>query len=83
MIDPRNRNVVSVADIIQIGVSYNKNLIAREKTPETWEDYLNQSSKGKRLWRIPGPLESALVPAWGLEKTWILPASWLLRSQSG
>jgi len=70
MIDPRNRNVVSVADIIQIGVSYNKNLIAREKTPETWEDYLKPEFKGKKIMADPRPTEiAALVPAWGLEKT--------------
>ena len=70
MIDPRNRNVVSVADIIQIGVSYNKNLIAREKTPETWEDYLKPEFKGKKIMVDPRPTEiAALVPAWGLEKT--------------
>jgi len=70
MIDPRNRNVVSVADIIQIGVTYNKNLIAREKTPETWEDYLKPEFKGKKIMADPRPTEiAALVPAWGLEKT--------------
>ena len=70
MIDPRNRNVVSVANIIQIGVTYNKNLIAREKTPETWEDYLKPEFKGKKIMADPRPTEiAALVPAWGLEKT--------------
>ena len=70
MIDPKNRNVVSVADIIQIGVTYNKNLIAREKTPETWEDYLKPEFKGKKIMADPRPTEiAALVPAWGLEKT--------------
>jgi iron(III) transport system substrate-binding protein len=70
MIDPRNRNVVSVASIIQIGVTYNKNLIAREKTPETWEDYLKPEFKGKKIMADPRPTEiAALVPAWGLEKT--------------
>jgi iron(III) transport system substrate-binding protein len=70
MIDPRNRNVVSVTDIIQIGVTYNKNLIAHEKTPETWEDYLKPEFKGKQIMADIRPTEiAALVPAWGLEKT--------------
>ena len=56
--------------MIQIGVTYNKNLIAREKTPETWEDYLKPEFKGKKIMLDIRPTEiAALVPAWGLEKT--------------
>lgn len=70
MIDPRSRNAVSVTDMIQVGVTYNKNLIAREKTPETWEDYLKPEFKGKKIMVDIRPTEiAALVPAWGLEKT--------------
>ena len=70
MIDPSSRSAVSVTDMIQIGVTYNKNLIAREKTPETWEDYLKPEFKGKKIMVDIRPTEiAALVPAWGLEKT--------------
>jgi hypothetical protein len=70
MIDPRNRNVVSVTDIIQIGVTYNKNLIPTDKTPDTWEDYLKPELKGKKIMADIRPTEiAALVPAWALEKT--------------
>ena len=70
MIDPKSRSAVSVTDMIQIGVTYNKNLIAREKTPESWEDYLKPEFKGKKIMADIRPTEiAALVPAWGLERT--------------
>ena len=56
--------------MIQIGVTYNKNLIAREKAPENWEDFLKPEFKGKKIMVDIRPTEiAALVPAWGLEKT--------------
>jgi ABC-type Fe3+ transport system substrate-binding protein len=70
MIDPKSRNAVSVTDMIQVGVTYNKSLIAREKAPETWEDFLKPEFKGKKIMVDIRPTEiAALVPAWGLEKT--------------
>jgi iron(III) transport system substrate-binding protein len=70
MIDPRNRNVAAVTANIQVGVAFNKNLIAAEKTPNAWEDYLNPEFKGKKFVADIRPTEiAALVPAWGLEKT--------------
>jgi ABC-type Fe3+ transport system substrate-binding protein len=70
MIDPKSRSAVSVTDMIQIGVTYNKNLIAREKAPENWEDFLKPEFKGKKIMADIRPTEiAALVPAWGLERT--------------
>ena len=70
MIDPRNRNVASVTNIVQIGVTYNKKLISPDKAPDTWEDYLKPEFKGKKIMADIRPTEiAALVPAWGLEKT--------------
>jgi iron(III) transport system substrate-binding protein len=70
MIDPKNRNVAAVTANIQVGVAFNKTLIAPEKTPNTWEDYLNPEFKGKKFVADIRPTEiAALVPAWGLEKT--------------
>ena len=70
MIDPRSRNVVSVTNVVQVGVAYNKKLISHEKAPDTWEDYLKPEFKGKKIMADIRPTEiAALVPAWGLEKT--------------
>jgi iron(III) transport system substrate-binding protein len=70
MIDPKNRNVAAVTANIQVGVAFNKNLIAAERTPNTWEDYLKADFKGKKFVADIRPTEiAALVPAWGLEKT--------------
>jgi iron(III) transport system substrate-binding protein len=70
MIDPKNRNVAALTGNIQVGVAFNKTLIAPEKTPNTWEDYLKPEFKGKKFVADIRPTEiAALVPAWGLEKT--------------
>lgn len=70
MIDPQNRNIAAVTANIQVGVAFNKNRIAAEKTPDTWEDYLKPEFKGKKFVADVRPTEiAALVPAWGLEKT--------------
>jgi ABC-type Fe3+ transport system substrate-binding protein len=70
MIDPKTRNVVSVTNIVQIGVTYNKKLISDDRVPDTWEDYLKPEFKGKKIMADIRPTEiAALVPAWGVEKT--------------
>jgi iron(III) transport system substrate-binding protein len=70
MIDPKNRNVAAVTANIQVGVAFNKNLIAPEKTPNSWTDYLRPEFKGKKFVADIRPTEiAALVPAWGLERT--------------
>ncbi|HWP56995.1 MAG TPA: extracellular solute-binding protein [Candidatus Acidoferrales bacterium] len=48
MIDPKNRNIMAVASAIQ-AVAYNKNLIAPEKVPNTWEDFLKPEFKGRKF----------------------------------
>jgi iron(III) transport system substrate-binding protein len=69
MIDPVNRNVVSYTTNTQI-VAYNKNLIAEDKVPTQWEDFLKPEFKGRKFLVDIRPQEVAnLVPIWGLEKT--------------
>ena len=69
MIDPTNRNVVAVLGRIQV-VAYNKTLIAPERVPNKWEDFLKPEFKGRKFLADIRPQEvAALVPAWGLEKT--------------
>lgn len=48
MVDPENRNLVSVASSI-CGVAYNKNRIAAEAVPDKWEDFLKPEFKGRKF----------------------------------
>jgi ABC-type Fe3+ transport system substrate-binding protein len=68
LVDPQLRNLVTMGSNITV-VAYNKKLIAEEKVPEQWEDFLKPEFRGKKfvLDIRPVPL-GMLVPAWGLEK---------------
>jgi ABC-type Fe3+ transport system substrate-binding protein len=69
MVDPINRNVVAMGSGIQV-VAYNKKLIAAEKVPDTWEGFLQPEFRDRKFVLDIRPKDvSALVPAWGLEKT--------------
>lgn len=69
MVDPLTRNTVSVSTIIQV-VAFNKNLLAADKVPNNWEDFLKPEFKGKKFILDVRPHQmAALVPAWGLERT--------------
>jgi ABC-type Fe3+ transport system substrate-binding protein len=69
LVDAVNRNVVAVGSGIQ-AVAYNKKLIAGERVPETWEGFLKPEFAGRKFVLDIRPKDiSALVPAWGLEKT--------------
>ena len=69
MIDPVNRNIVAYTTNTMI-VTYNKNLLAEEKVPSQWEEFLKAEFNGRKfLADIRPQFTSALVPAWGIEKT--------------
>ncbi len=69
MIDPKHRNAIAFFNRFQV-TAYNKNLLASNQIPRTWEDLLKPEFKGRKLMMDPRALSiSALVPAWGLEKT--------------
>ncbi|MFH1560190.1 MAG: ABC transporter substrate-binding protein [Chloroflexota bacterium] len=69
IIDPVNRNVAAPGSSIRV-VAYNKNLIAADKVPNTWEDFLKPEFKGRKFVADIRPDDMAfLVPAWGLDKT--------------
>lgn len=69
MIDPVNRNIVAYTTNTMV-VAYNKNLLAEEKVPSQWEEFLKTEFHGRKfLADIRPQFTSALVPAWGLEKT--------------
>ena len=73
-IDPRmihssERNIVGVTSAIS-AMAYNRKLIAEEKAPAKWEDFLKPEFKGRKFVADLRPLQVAgLVPAWGLERT--------------
>jgi ABC-type Fe3+ transport system substrate-binding protein len=48
IIDPTNRNVISLASTIY-SLSYNKNLIAPDRVPNRWEDFLKPEFKGRKF----------------------------------
>jgi ABC-type Fe3+ transport system substrate-binding protein len=69
MIDPVNRNIVAYTTNTMV-VAYNKNLLSDEKVPSQWEEFLRPEFHGRKfLADIRPQFTSALVPAWGLEKT--------------
>jgi hypothetical protein len=69
MIDPNRRNIVAEASAIQ-AVVYNKDLIAPEKVPNTWEDFLKPELKGRKfLIDIRPHGMVSLVP--GLGEAWV------------
>ena len=69
IIDPVNRNVAAVNSGLQV-IAYNKKLLAADKLPNSWEDFLKPQFKGRKFTADIRPTEiAALVPAWGLEKT--------------
>jgi ABC-type glycerol-3-phosphate transport system substrate-binding protein len=69
IIDPVNRNVIASTSALQV-VAYNKKLIAAEKVPDAWDDFLKPEFQGKKFVADIRPTEiAALVPAWSFEKT--------------
>ena len=69
MIDPVNRNIVAYTTNTMV-VTYNKNLLADEKVPTQWEEFLKPEFQGRKfLADIRPQFTSALVPAWGIERT--------------
>ena len=67
MVDPEYRNVVSVGSAV-CAIAYNKKLVAADKVPNGWEDFLKPEFKGKKfLVDIRPYCVGALVPAMGEE----------------
>jgi ABC-type Fe3+ transport system substrate-binding protein len=68
LIDPQSRNVVALGSNVNV-VAYNKSLLAENKVPERWQDFLKPEFKGRKFAVDIRPIPLAvLVPAWGLEK---------------
>jgi ABC-type Fe3+ transport system substrate-binding protein len=69
MVDPLQRNIVAYTTNTMI-VTYNKSRLADEKVPSQWEEFLKPEFNGRKfLADIRPQFTSALVPAWGIERT--------------
>ncbi len=69
MVYPVERNMITITSNVSV-IIYNRKLIAEDKVPIQWEDFLKPEFKGKKFLMNIRPLHLAgLVPAWGLEKT--------------
>jgi hypothetical protein len=68
MIDPEKRNIVALGSRIHV-VAYNRTLIADDKVPGSWEDFLKPEFKGRKFVMDIRPQDiPALVATWGFEK---------------
>jgi ABC-type Fe3+ transport system substrate-binding protein len=79
IIDPTNRNVVSLASTIY-SLSYNKNLVAPDKVPNRWEDFLRPEFKGRKFMVEIRPTGMATLAA-GLGEEWMLDYARKLKDQ--
>ncbi len=70
MIDPKNRNAVSIASSAH-GIAYNKKLIPEDKLPRSWEDFLKPEFKGRKFLVDTRPQGFAALAA-GLGEKWII-----------
>ena len=66
VVDPTNRNVVSANTQIQV-IVYNKKLVAPEKVPATWEDFLKPEYKGNKFAADIRPTEIAALVVDGVK----------------
>lgn len=79
IIDPTNRNVISLASTIY-SLSYNKNLVAPERVPNRWEDFLRPEFKGRKFMVEIRPTGMATLAA-GLGEEWMLDYARKLKDQ--
>ena len=69
LVDPVNRHIVALGGHFQ-AVAYNKELIAPDRVPDTWDGFLMPEFKDRKITTdVRSVMFAALVPAWGLEKT--------------
>jgi ABC-type Fe3+ transport system substrate-binding protein len=68
-VDSNHRDIVAKGTQVAVA-AYNKKLIAADKVPTRWEDFLKPEYGGRKFVADIRPLSIAnLVPIWGLEKT--------------
>ena len=87
MVDPKNRNVVSLATVLFVA-AYNKNLLSADKVPSTWDGFLRPDFKGRKMMVDIRPIMFSTFAAcpdqgMGLNGWWITPRKFARRSLSG
>lgn len=68
MVDPDHRTLVSIASTVA-SAAYNKNLIAADKVPNSWDDFLRPEFKGRKFAVNVRPLNMPSLMA-GLGEEW-------------
>ena len=84
MIDPKHRAVAALGSALSV-VAYNKNLIAADKLPNRWDDFLKPEFKGRKFLVDMRPHPFAAYPACpqeGLGLEWMLKYARGLREQN-
>ncbi|HWP59102.1 MAG TPA: extracellular solute-binding protein [Candidatus Acidoferrales bacterium] len=83
MVDPKNRNVVSLATIFFVAV-YNKNVLTADKVPDTWDGFLRPEFKGRKMMVDIRPIlfaTFASCPDQGMGLEWMLNYARQIRVQ--
>ena len=83
MVDPKNRNVVSLATVLFVG-AYNKNLLPADKVPSTWDGFLKPEFKGKKMMVDIRPImysSFAACPDQGMGIEWMVNYAQKIRAQ--
>jgi ABC-type Fe3+ transport system substrate-binding protein len=83
MIDPNDRNIVSLTSGVSVPV-YNKKLISEDKVPDKWEDFLKPEFKGRKFMVDIRPHIFAAFsgcPEQGLGVEWAMKVARGLRDQ--
>lgn len=84
MIDPKHRALAALGSALSV-VAYNKNLIAPDKVPNRWEDFLKPEFTGRKFLVDMRPHAFAAYPACpqdGLGLEWMLKYARGLREQN-
>jgi ABC-type Fe3+ transport system substrate-binding protein len=83
MVDPKHRTIVALGSTISVA-AYNKGLLAPDRVPNQWEDFLRPDLKGKKFLVEVIPYPFAAFPACpeeGLGLEWSLKLARGLRDQ--
>lgn len=83
MVDPKNRTVVSLATVLFVG-AYNKNLLAVDKVPTTWDGFLRPEFKGRKMMVDIRPImysTFAACPEQGMGVEWMVNYAQKMRAQ--
>jgi hypothetical protein len=79
MIDPKNRNVVSVTAGVHV-LGYNRKSLAENKVPNSWEDFLKPEFKGKKFFVDIRPQGFAALAA-RMGEEWMINYAHKIRDQ--